>query len=99
MEAFSKKNHKFKKIEHKTTEDQEAVAKLLTSYQELISGLKSKLKHCEEVIRKKDASIVQLGQKLTTNTNHLSSIVTSAISHDQQQYKLDLNNEDKTGSE
>jgi hypothetical protein len=39
--------------------------------------------------------ISQLGQKLTTNTNHLSSIVTSAISHYQQQYKLDLNNKDK----
>jgi hypothetical protein len=82
-------------MEHKSTEDQEAVAKLLTSYQELITGLKSKLKHFEEVIKKKDAYIVQLGQKLTTNTNHLSSIVMSAISHNQQKYKLDLNNKDK----
>jgi hypothetical protein len=82
-------------MEHKTTEDQEAVAKLLISYQELITALKSKLKHCEEVIKKKDAYIVQLGQKLTSNTNHLSSIATSAISHNQQQYKLDLNNKDK----
>jgi hypothetical protein len=34
-------------MDHKSTEDQEAVAKLLTSYQELITGLKSKLKHFE----------------------------------------------------
>ena len=58
-------NREVKKMKNNCTEDEQGVARILKSYQELITELKSKLKHLEEVIKKKDIYIGELERSAT----------------------------------
>jgi hypothetical protein len=65
------------------------------AYQVRITALQSKLEVLQGVIRKEDLYIGQLGKQLSKTTDNLSTIVSSAISHDKEQYQSDINNKDK----
>jgi hypothetical protein len=58
-------NREVKKMKNNCTEDEQGVARILKSYQELITELKSKLKYLEEVIKKKDIYIGELERSAT----------------------------------
>ena len=88
-------NRTVKQLKHTSAEDAALVAQMLGSYKARILELTAKVVQLELVIKEKNAYIIQQGKQLHQNSKQFSTVVSSAITHDQQQYQLDLNNKSK----
>ena len=88
-------NRTVKQLKHTSAEDAALVSQMLGSYKARILELKAKVVQLELVIKQKNTYIIEQGKQLHQNSKQFSTVVSSAITHDQQQYQLDLNNKSK----